>query len=134
MSIGYGGFRKISSLKNSDLGSSAKEISVKTAKLRQASSDQAVQELLYAVRLDKSRDDEYFRLWYLRLHQALVDLGTYCQDPVLKNHLDTLRKEQRWKELNEYRHAIAHHWTERADYRKISDLHKFATEILDQIV
>lgn len=134
LNIAYGGLRAISSLNNSDVGSWAKKISGKAAKLRQASSNQAIRELLYAVRLDKSRDDEYFRLWYLRLHQALVDLGAYCQDPVLKDHLDTLRKEQRWQELNEHRHAIAHHWTERADYRKISDLHKLATEILDQIV
>ena len=131
--IAYGGVRRISSLHNFDMVSCANYISGKVAQLQKASSDQAIRELLYAVRLDKSRDDEYFRLWYLRLHQALVDLGIYCQNSDLKDYLDKLRKEKRWKELNDHRNAIAHYETGRADYQKISDLHRFAIEVLNHV-
>ena len=113
--------------------SCANNISGKVARLQEAKSDQAIRELLYAVRLDKSRGDEYFRLWYLRLHQALVDLGIYCQNSDLKDYLDKLRKEKRWKELKDHRNAIAHYETGRADYQEISNLHRFALEVLDHV-
>ena len=133
LNIAYGGARVISSLDNTEVSSWAKNIAGRVAQLQNASSDQAIHELLYAVRLDKSRDDEYFLLWYLRLHQALVDLGTYCQNSGLKDYLEKLRKEQRWKELKNHRHAIAHFETGRADYQKICDLHRFALEVLDHV-
>lgn len=133
LNIAYGGVRVTSSLDNTDVSSWAKNISGRVARLQEASSDQAIREMLFAVRLDKSRDDEYFRLWYLRLHQALVDLGIYCQNPDLKDYLDKLRKEKRWLELKNHRNAIAHYETGRADYQKISDLHRFAMEVLNHV-
>ena len=77
--------------------------------------------------------DEFFRLWYLRLWQALRDTGEFCASGRLKAHLDTLRHQPRWINLTEHRHAIAHWETARVDYGKVADLHRFAVEVLDYI-
>ena len=65
--------------------------------LRQASVDAAINELLAAIRLDKAKDEEHFRLWYLRLWQALVDVGLHCELQAVKDHLEGLKTQQRWK-------------------------------------
>jgi len=132
LSIAYGAPRALSSY-DTDLDSFVQSLAERVNQFQKASSEQAIHELLYAVRLDKSRDDEYFRLWYLRLHQALVDLMDHCQNPDLKCYLKKLRKEQWWIDLNYHRNCIAHHHTERADYQKISDLHEFALKVLDRV-
>ena len=52
----------------------------------------------------------------------------------MKDHLERLRTQQRWKDLTEHRVAIAHWWTERVDYKKVADLHRFAVEVADYII
>ena len=52
----------------------------------------------------------------------------------MKDRLARLKTEQRWKDLTKRRVAIAHWWTERVDYEKVADLHRFAVEVADYIV
>ena len=72
-----------------------------------ASTNPAVNESLTTVRLDEARDDDYFRLWYLRLRLALCDIGNFCKSQTVRAHLGTLRDQQRWKALTKHRNAIA---------------------------
>ena len=133
MSIGYGGVRAISRMSDGEVASWADEVGDREARLRRASVDPAVNELLNAIRLDEAKDDEYFRLWYLRLRQALVDVGLHCKYQEVRKHLKTLKPEQRWRDLTKHRDAIAHWETGRVDYRKVTDLHCLAVEVVDYI-
>ena len=134
MDIAYGGFRSTRAMPHGMATEWASQLGDKGERLRVASADPAVNELLAAIRLDKARDEEHFRLWYLRLWQALVDVGLYCNQQSVKDHLEALRTKQRWKDLTEHRVAIAHWETEKVDYEKVADLHRVAVEIADYIV
>lgn len=133
MNISYGGARVISPIPDAAVAKWANELRDRTERLQKACVDPAVNELLNAIRLDKAKDEEYFRLWYLRLWQALVDVGLYCKFQAVRDHLKALRPQQRWQELTNYRNAIAHWETGRIDYNKVSDLHGFAVEVADYI-
>lgn len=133
MSIAYGGARVTKGIANGDIETWAEQLGEYAERLSWASTDPAVRELLAAIRLDKSGEEEHFRLWYLRLWQALVDVGLYCQNHSVRNHLEGLKVQQRWKELTEHRVAIAHWWTERVDYKRVQELHRFAVEVADFI-
>jgi len=133
MSIAYGGPRAVSGFPNDAVKVWVAALGDRVERLRRASADPAVNELLNAIRLDQARDDEYFRLWYLRLWQALRDTGEFCTSQTLKSHLATLRPRQRWKDLTDHRNAIAHWETARVDYEKVADLHRFAMEVVDHI-
>ena len=134
MNVAYGGVRSTKPIASGMVAGWADLLGENAERLLRASTDPAVSELLAAIRLDKARDEEHFRLWYLRLWQALVDVGIYCEKQAVKDHLEGLRTQQRWKDLTEHRVAIAHWWTERVDYEKIADLHRFAVEIADYIM
>ena len=131
--IAYGGARVMSTIPEGAVVKWASKVGERVERLRRASADLAVNELLIAIRLDKAKDDEYFRLWYLRLWQALRDAGEFCTLPPVQSHLETLRPQQRWKDLTERRHAIAHWETARVDYEKVADLHRLAVEVVDYI-
>lgn len=133
VNIAYGGGRAISPIPDAKVMDWATELEDRAERLRRASADPAVRELLNAIRLDKARDDEYFRLWYLRLWQALRDTGAFCKSQTLKSHLKSLQPQQRWKDLTEHRNAIAHWETAKVDYRKVADLHRLAMEVADSI-
>ena len=86
-------------------------------------------ELFDSILLDKTKDDGYLRLWYLRLWQALDDakndLG-YTQAKI-----DTVIAGKRTqRELTEYRNSIAHWNTGKIDYAYLSDLQRTALELL----
>lgn len=131
MSVAYGGVRVTRRITNEDIERWAEQLGEKAERLSWASADPAVRELLVAIRLDKSGEEEHFRMWYLRLWQALVDVGLYCQNQLVRDHLELLKEQQRWKDLKEHRNAIAHWWTERVDYKRVQDLHRFAVEVAD---
>lgn len=93
-------------------------------------SEPVVAELFDSILLDKTKDDSYLRLWYLRLWQALEDAKKYLGYPQLDN-LDTVIAGKRTpKELTEYRNAIAHWHTGKIDYAYLSDLQRTAMELL----
>ena len=133
VSIAYGGARAISPIPGGEVEEWTDRVGERVERLLLASSDPAVNELLTAIRLDETRDDEYFRLWYLRLWQALRDVGEFCKPQTVRAHLGTLRDQPRWKALTKHRNAIAHWQTGRINYEKVADLHRFAVEVADFI-
>ena len=133
VSIAYGGARVTSPMPGGAVTGWADRVAERAERLRAAGTDPAVNELLSAIRLDKARDDEYFRLWYLRLWQALRDVGEFCGDQTVRAHLETLRHKQRWTGLTSHRNAIAHWETGRVDYEMVADLHRFAVVVSEFI-
>ncbi len=133
VNISYGGARAISPIPDAAVAKWANELGDRTERLQQACVDPAVNELLDAIRLDEAKDEEYFRLWYLRLWQALVDVGLNCNVQAVRDHLKTQQPQDRWKCLTKHRTAIAHWETGRVDYKKVADLHCFAVEVADYI-
>ena len=133
VNIAYGGPRLISPIPGGAVEEWTDRVGGRVERLLLASTDPAVNELLTAIRLDEARDDEYFRLWYLRLWQALRDVGEFCKSEAVRAHLGTLRDQPRWKALTNHRGAIAHWETGRVDYEKVADLHRFAVEVADFI-
>ena len=133
MNIAYGAPRVTSPIPDGAVPKWANQIAERVDRLRRAGADPVVNELLSAIRLDKARSDEFFRLWYLRLWQALRDTGEFCASERVKAYLDTLRHQPRWINLTEHRNAIAHWETARVDYEKVADLHRLAVEVLDYI-
>lgn len=131
--VAYGGARAMPRIPDGEVPKWADKVAHRVKRLRRASTDPAVNELLSAVRLDKARSEEYFRLWYLRLWQALRDTGEFCTSATVKSHLATLHPQKRWQDLTEHRNAIAHWETARVDYKKVADLHRLAVEVIDYI-
>ena len=101
MNVAYGGFRSTKPIARGMVAEWAGQLGENAERLRRASVDPAVNELLAAIRLDKARDEEHFRLWYLRLWQALVDVGQFCELQAVKDHLERLKTQQRWKDLTQ---------------------------------
>ena len=87
-------------------------------------------ELFDSILLDKTKDDGYLRLWYLRLWQALEDAKKYLGYPQLMNIREVIAGKRTPKELKEYRDAIAHWYTGKIDYAYLSDLQRTGMELL----
>ena len=130
----YGGFRLTKAIAGGKVAEWVDRLGENAGRLLQASADPAVSEPLAAIRLDEAGEEEHFRLWYLRLWQALVDVGMHYDNQAVKVHLEELEKQQRWKDLTKHRVEIAHWHTEIIDYEKVADLHRFAVEIADYIL
>ena len=134
MSVSYGGLRVTKPIPDGELSKWADDTGQAAERLRIVSTDSAIRELLAATRLDEAKDDEYFRLWYLRLWQAMEDISRYCLMPDVKRHMRKLKGTERWAELTSHRRAIAHWHTARVDYGKVQDLHNFAIELSEYIL
>lgn len=93
-------------------------------------SEPVAAELFDSIILDKTKDDDYLRLWYLRLWQALEDAKKYLGCPQLENLDTVLAGERTPKELKGYRNAIAHWYTGKIDYSYLEDLQLTAIELL----
>ena len=129
----YGAFRVISNI-SCEITEWANRLGENTKQLDRVSDDPAIRELLDAIQLDKARSEEYFRLWYLRLWQALVDVGMYCTHQKVRHYLEKIREQPRGRELTKHRIAIAHWHTGTIDYTKVQDLHRLAVEVVDHIL
>ena len=90
----------------------------------------AALELFDALLLDKTKDDEYLRLWYLRLWQAVEDAGGHLGYPQLSNVTDVIAGDRTPKELKNYRNQIAHWYTAIINFSYVSDLQHTAIELL----
>ena len=90
----------------------------------------AALELCDALLLDKTKDDEYLRLWFLRLWQAVEDAGKHLGYPQLSNVTDVVAGKKTPKELKDYRNQIAHWYTGRINYSYVIDLQHTAMELL----
>ena len=93
-------------------------------------SEPAVSELFDSILLDKTKDDGYLRLWYLRLWQAVEDAKKYLGSPQLDNIDTVIAGERTPKELKEYRNDIAHWHTGKIDDAYLRDLQYTALELL----
>ena len=95
-----------------------------------ADSEPVAAELFDSILLDKTKDDGYLRLWYLRLWQALEDAKRHLGYPQLDNCKTVIAGTKTPKELTEYRNAIAHWYTGKIDYSYLEDLQLTAIELL----
>ena len=89
-----------------------------------------VAELIDALHLGNSENDEYLRLWYLRLWQAASEAGHHLGFPQFENTHCLQEGVSSPKEQRAHRAAIAHWWTGRADAKFRSDLQRNVFEML----
>ena len=92
--------------------------------------DPTAAELIDSIVLDKSTDDEYLRLSYLRLWQAVEDARRQLGHPGLLNENEPIAGDRAPTELKAYRNAIAHWNTGRIDHSYLSDLQYTTMELL----
>ena len=87
-------------------------------------------ELFDSVILDKSTDDGYLRLAYLRLWQAIEDARRQLAKPGLLNEINAIAGNRAPTELKGYRNAIAHWHTGTIDHSYLNDLQYTILELL----
>ena len=92
--------------------------------------DPVATELFDSIVLDKTNDDGYLRLWYLRLWQAVVDAKKHLGQPGLLNKRDVIAGERAPTKLKAYRNSVAHWHTGRIDHSYLSDLQHMTMELL----
>ncbi len=89
-----------------------------------------VQELFDSMVMDKTRDDSYLRLWYLRLWQAVEDAKKHLGCPQLRNINTVIAGKRTPKDLYDYRTEIAHWYTAKINHSYLNDLQYTAIELL----
>ena len=89
-----------------------------------------VAELIDAILLDKTRDDAHFRLWYLRLWQAVVDAKRILGQPKFEDDANTIAGNLTAIQLKEYRDRIAHWWTGNVDFSFVTGIQQTVQELL----
>jgi hypothetical protein len=90
----------------------------------------AAEEVFDSIVLDKSTDDGYLRLSYLRLWQAIEDARKHLGHSGLLNEKDVVAGDRAPTELKSYRNAIAHWNTGRIDHTYLNDLQYTTMELL----
>ena len=131
MSVSYGGVR-VSSPVDAD-GLRGKVAGVRSIYdgLRQDSlMTPQVAELIDAILLDKTQDDAHFRLWYLRLWQAVVDAKRILGRPQLEDDANTIAGNLTAVQLKEYRDRIAHWWTGNVDFSFVTGIQQTVQELM----
>ena len=93
-------------------------------------SDPAMLEVFDATISKETQDDEYLRLWYLRLWQALEDAKRQLGYPQLFNLQTVLAGDRTPAELRRYRNDVAHWFTGRMDANVLVDLQRTAIALL----
>ena len=93
-------------------------------------SNTVASELFDSIVLDKTTDDGYLRLSYLRLWQALEDAKRQLGRPELLNDRSVIAGKRTPTELKEYRNDIAHWYTGRMDQSYLQDLQYTVMELL----
>ena len=82
---------------------------------------------------DEYKDDAYQRLQYLQLWQSLVEAGQEhlgYQGKSIKYDKEVVAGKKTLRELTEYRHAIAHWWTDTIDESFLEDLQRTINELI----
>ena len=131
MSIGYGGMRVSSPVDAKGLREKLTGIRSIHAGLRRDSvTTPQVAELIDSVLLDKTQDDGYFRLWYLRLWQAAADTKRLLGQPKFGEDLTIIAGKLTPKELKNYRDSIAHWWTGKVDFSFVTGIQQTVLELL----
>lgn len=89
--------------------------------------------LINSIYRDEYGDDAYQRLQYLQLWQSLVEAGprwlSYQGKDIRYDNVVVAGKKT-LKELTEYRHDIAHWWTDTIDENFLADLQRTINELI----
>ena len=118
-----------SRLEPSDLEEKAESIGFMLESML-SESDPVLTELFDSIVMDKTKDDDYLRLRYLRLCEALEDTGSILGKPQPFNDDNVIAGTRSPKELLGYRNKIAHWHTGKIDHSCLSDLQLTAMELL----
>ena len=88
--------------------------------------------LIKSMYSDEYKDDSYQRLEYLRLWQSLAETGKTClsYDGNIRDDDVVVAGKKTLRELNEYRDAIAHWWTDTIDENFLADLRRTINELI----
>ncbi len=131
MSVGYGGARVIKPIDSDSLSEKVLEIrSIHEGLCKDALVLPQVAELIDSVLLYKTQDDGYYRLWFLRLWQALADSKRLLGSPKLENESEIIAGRFSPTQLKKYRHAVAHWWTGKVDFSYVTGIQQTVHELL----
>ena len=89
-----------------------------------------VAELIDSILLDKTHDEGHFRLWYLRLWQAMVDAKRLLGHSRLEEDPNAIAGKLTPIQLREYRNSIAHWWTGTVDFSFVAGIQQTAQALL----
>ncbi len=129
MSIAHGGLRVDRRAKGIEIKETTQKLKDRIIQLKKEGQEVSVREVLNALLLGESQNEEYFRLWYLNLWQALVDFGQeYCKNKGID--LKKERETKEYKELKEHRNAIAHWSTEKINYELLTEIQKTGIRVV----
>ena len=98
--------------------------------LRDSARKPQVAELIDSILLDNTQDDGHFRLWYLRLWQAVVDCKKLWGEPRFEGNPDSIAGKLTPVDLKKYRNSIAHWWTGKVDFSFVTGLQQTVQELL----
>ena len=108
----YGSLRVLSPVDTNGLRETVDGVrSIHDGLLRDSVRKPQVAELIDSILLDNTQDDGHFRLWYLRLWQAVVDCKKLLGEPRFEGNPDSIAGKLTQGGLKEYRDKIAHWWT-----------------------
>ena len=127
--VGVGRLQTMSRLKSRDIREKADRIE-SMLQAMMLDSEPVASELFDSMVLDKTEDDGYFRLWYLRLWQAVDDAARHLGYPQLFNRPEMIAGKRTPKELKDYRRKIAHWETGRIEFSQLNDLQHTAMELM----
>ncbi len=129
ISIAYGGAHLVRRAKGTEIKETIQKLEDRIIQLKKEGEEISVREVLNALLLGDSKNEEYFRLWYLNLWQALVDFGReYCSNKGID--LEEERETEQYKELKEHRDAIAHWSTEKINYELLTEIQKIGIRVV----
>ena len=131
MGIRYGGVRVTSPVDQHALEAKVTRIRSIHAGLRKDSEAlPQIAELVDSVLVDDTKDEGHFRLWYLRLWQAVMDAKKYLREPRLEEGETAIAGTLTPRQLKEYRHRVAHWWTGQVDFSFVTDIQYTVLELM----
>ena len=116
LEIGHGGLRVVSPVDFDELEAKTSRIQMIIKGLHSDRDKPEVAELIDALRLEKSNDDNYFRLWYLRLWEAAHEAGKSFGIKQFENSSASSGGKEIRDGQREHRNAIAHWRTGKIDF------------------
>ena len=131
VTVGYGAPRVSSPVDTDGLRKKVAEVrSIHDGLRRDSVTTPQVAELIDSILLDKTQDEGHFRLWYLRLWQAMVDSKKLLGQPRLEKLANAIAGKLTPTQLKEYRDSIAHWWTGKVDFDFVTSIQKTAHALL----
>ena len=127
--IAYGAPHVESRMQGTEIEGKTQNLKDRIIQIKREEQDISVQEVMDALLLGESQDEEYFRLWYLRLWEALKDFGReYCKAKGID--LTKERESEQYKKLKDHRVAIAHWETGKIDYELLTEIQRMGIRVI----